>query len=246
MLYIVTEDSNSARTFWSKAAETYRKAGTYTLVPLLSGGGNTTLKGQITNVFKVIKPGDSLFVVFDNIDKVHNFDKHDLIKMTSKRCINKNIKFTYTTYYCFEEIYLSYRSLLPMVNDKYNEVLKFVADCINSGKEYFDKLNPDSRILDFLDSIKHPFVNKEHFADDLLTFATQTTKGSGWFRIHKSANAFDTSGRCWLYGCEEVSDRLGQQERANVCDNKCKFDCKNCNTKDKLEHLNNNSLLANW
>lgn len=35
MLYIITEDSNSAREFWDKAASVYRGAGAYTMVPLL-------------------------------------------------------------------------------------------------------------------------------------------------------------------------------------------------------------------
>ena len=59
MLYIITEDSNSAREFWDKAASVYRGAGAYTMVPLLKGGGNTTLKAQIDEAFKFMESGNS-------------------------------------------------------------------------------------------------------------------------------------------------------------------------------------------
>lgn len=91
MLYIITEDENSARDFWNYAASVYRSHGTYTLVPLITNGGNTTLKAQVDKLFQTIKTGDELFLVIDNIAKVHNFWAYDFINKTSVRCERKGL-----------------------------------------------------------------------------------------------------------------------------------------------------------
>ena len=53
VLYIITEDSNSARVFWDLVIKEYISSDNYVLVPLLKKqngtrvGGNTTLGNEI-------------------------------------------------------------------------------------------------------------------------------------------------------------------------------------------------------
>lgn len=142
MLYIITEDSNSARDFWEYAVGVYRNKGTYTMVPLSGGtGGNTTLKEQISKTFSIIKPNDELFLVLDNIGNTKRFNSYDIINNTAFRCQKLGIRFTYTKYYCFEELYLSYSEVLKLTGSKYIDTLRYVHKCINNGIEYFEPCN---------------------------------------------------------------------------------------------------------
>lgn len=107
MVYIITEDSNSARDFWRIAADTFIGMGNYSLEPLpADGGGNTTLQMQVTNVFGKIQANDILFIAFDNIGNTKNFVTSDFLNKTIARCVKKGVCFKFTTYYCFEELYL--------------------------------------------------------------------------------------------------------------------------------------------
>ena len=80
MLYIITEDSNSARYFWECVAKTFRKSTEYIMVPLPKDaqgnnvGGNSTLNAQVSNIFKELKSGISLKrtpIVLDALTYVH-------------------------------------------------------------------------------------------------------------------------------------------------------------------------------
>jgi len=94
MLYIVTEDQNSARDFWSAVASIYLNPGEYKIEPLPNGqGGNTTLKKQVKAVMNKAKSGDRLFVAFDNIGNTHYFNPADFIYNTYIQCTHKGITF---------------------------------------------------------------------------------------------------------------------------------------------------------
>ena len=67
-MYIITEDSNSARDFWQCVAQTFRSVDSFLLVsfPIGSDGqtasGNTTLKAQVLSIFPKLQAGDKVFV----------------------------------------------------------------------------------------------------------------------------------------------------------------------------------------
>ena len=71
MLYIITEDSNSARDFWQCVAQTFRSVDSFLLVsfPIGSDGqtasGNTTLKAQVLGIFPKLQAGDKVFVAVE-------------------------------------------------------------------------------------------------------------------------------------------------------------------------------------
>ena len=72
-MYIITEDSNSARDFWQCVAQTFRSVDSFLLVsfPIGSDGqtasGNTTLKAQVLSIFPKLQAGDKVFVTEDDL-----------------------------------------------------------------------------------------------------------------------------------------------------------------------------------
>lgn len=51
---------------------------------------------------------------------------------------------------------------------------------------------------------------------------------------------------CWVEDCIAIQGDMSPKEKESVCGGKCTFHCKDCKTKDKMQHLNSNSILANW
>ncbi len=152
MLYIITEDSNSARVFWEIVVNEFRGKNNYILVPLFKGkdskdsGGNTTLKSQVTQLIDSLNTYDELLVVFDNINNSRNFNKVRFIKWALNICKIYNINIRFTDYYCFEEVYLSYSELIDMyMKCNYKKIvldtLKFVNASITNYKDYYDRNN---------------------------------------------------------------------------------------------------------
>lgn len=252
MLYIITEDSNSARVFWDCAADKFKGKENYELVPLPVGsdgkptGGNTTLESQVNQAIPKLKPGDELLVVFDYIGNTKNFIPGDFIKNTIKKCSKFGASFSFTNYYCFEEIYLSYSELNRLYKNRDGkkfiaDAMDFVKTCIENKKDYFDKTNDNIQKF-IVDYEKDSGLNREHFANALLTAATQALNGR--FKIIKSGDCFHNQGACWLMDCGEVQKKMSNEhEVQNICGNKCGYTCKGRCTEDKLLDLSENSNL---
>lgn len=87
-MYIITEDSNSARDFWQCVAQTFRSVDSFLLVsfPIGSDGqtasGNTTLKAQVLSIFPKLQAGDKVFVA---VDCVANNTKGEVVELTEKQ-----------------------------------------------------------------------------------------------------------------------------------------------------------------
>lgn len=253
MLYIVTEDRNSARDFWECVATTFKETNEFILVPLpidaktnTVNGGNTTLKTQVSNIFPKMKKGDTLFVAFDVIGKTTDFNPVDFINKTRSRCIKNGINFRYTTYYCFEEILLSYDELLEMYKKGFAagnyvlDALQYVNDCINNHIDYF---NNDSRIQNFIANRNEAGHNREHFTNQLLIKATEALKGH--FKMSKRTGAMRGTGECWITDCGVVQKNWVPEQVQRVCNESCLYCCKNQSGREKLMDLNNRSLFRN-
>lgn len=245
MLYIITEDSTSARDFWECVAETFRGPQNYVLVqPLNQTSGNTTLNAQVSNLFPKLKAGDTLLVAFDNIGATKGFNSINFIRKVGQRCAKHSINFRFTSYYCFEELYLSYMELFNMISPNTNPItlnaLKYVNKCIGNSIDYF---STNSAIQDFINKHHGAGKNREHFANALLTEVAKTIKGH--FMITKAKGAFDGSAECWLRKCNDIQSKMNQKQAENICGKYCKYCCKNMNTRDKLMDLNNKSLCRN-
>lgn len=254
MLYIITEDSNSARDFWKCVAKTFRAANTYTLVPLIKNkngkpsAGNTTLNTQVLSILPNLQSGDTLFIAFDNIAATKGFNPYNFINKVHSICNGLGINVKFTSYYCFEELYLSYEEVFNMYSSlsKHNkiilEALKYVYNSINSNHDYYDK---SKCIQDFINIHSEAGRNREHFANALLLSVTQALNGTGHFVITKSSGAFDKQAECWLKDCNTIQSNMPPQQIKNVCNCMCNYCCKYKTVKERLIDLDIRSLCRN-
>lgn len=249
MFYIITEDRNSARQFWECVAETFLTQDKFELVELLKGSdgqyvaGNRTLVNQIHRLFPRLKAGDTLFVAFDNIlDNSDVFDVAGFIENTAELCTAADVKFAFSTYYCFEEVYLSYDELVEMYGKGKNDgkmlaILKYVNQCIKSHIDYFEINNENIKYL--IDKYQGAGKNREHFANVLLSEITTAIKPSG-FKIIKREKAL---GRCWIKDCAVIQEELDNRAVNHICNTQCKYICKNQRAMDKFIDLKNKSYM---
>lgn len=253
MLYIITEDSNSARVFWDTVAGVFKGKDNYRMVPFLNGkngkpsSGNSTLVSQLKNLILTINSEDTILLVFDNISKLGNIPIATFLNFVTNISNKYNVKIKVTSYYCFEELYLSYEELIKL-NHNNKEVivraLKFVRDSLINGVDYYDTKYQE--IVDFINFYKKDSgKNREHFANALLIASTHNINGD--FRIIKSGDSFKKQGRCWIKDCKDIMQDIkldyGDKAVNNKCGIKCTFKCKNSCTLDKLLDLNNRSRL---
>lgn len=252
MIYFMAEDSNSAHTFWIHVLETFADA--YTEVNTDAQGkkvyGNSSLESRVNHALARTRPGDSLFIAFDNIgsplapDGYAAFDSGDFILNTEEKCRQKQVRLYITNYYCFEEVFISYEELesicLKDGDAKLAATVGYVREQINRGSDYFDKNNP--HIAYIMSIAKDAGTNKEHFADALLYQATRSIE-HGYFAIGKEQDGF---GRCWITACEEIRHRKQSQRARSALTyfcNHCAYTAKNADTKQKLLDIENRSVL---
>lgn len=257
MLYIITEDSNSARVFWDNVANAFRGDANYKLMPFLLGksgkraSGNTTLWDQLEYFVNNNNDKDAeLLIVFDNISGSPNFNSILFIRDAISLCSKHNIRVKIPTYYCFEEVFLSYRELQRMLltNNKnipkeVIDVLEYVQNKLMHGEDYFGSNNIISAYIDYMNKRGVIIKNRERFANILLTEVTNRI-GYGWFRIIKSGNAFDTVAKCWLKDCRDIGSSIEEKIKNNICNNKCNYICKGMSTRDKIIDLDNKSMTS--
>ena len=163
MIYIITEDSCSGYEFWELVCNTFLEEGCF---ELLSGKGNLSLRREFDNVFeKCIDSQDSIILIFDNIANTSKFNPGNLIAECKQKCLDKNILFLYSDFYCFESIFLSYEEILNMTFDCKNAIvkdtIKYVNESINKGTGYWD--STDDRVDYFLNDSGIEAKNREHF-----------------------------------------------------------------------------------
>ena len=260
MIYVVTEDTNSARDFWKIVFHTFLDASQFQFVPLLLNtigipvGGNTMLETMVNIALNQASSGDCLFVAFDNIgspyrlnkktNKRVNFDSGDFLISTNQKCINMGVEFYFTSYYCFEELYLSYSELYRLYKEDGKdiillEVLDYVKNHILNGTEYYDRNNFNVQTL--IDIKSDAGKNKEHFADALLMQITRRIQ-HGKFEIRKQGNSGIT--KCWTMECEYLHNHVQDLKQEGYICNNCKYKMKEQSSREKLVDLSNNSLKS--
>lgn len=248
VIYAITEDMNSCRDFWKTVlVESGLKFKLVDLPTDKNGnycGGNTTLLNQAVEAVSKMHKGDTLFVAFDNVELEGKFSSYDFLEAVQEMCAQQGIKFMYTPYYCFEELYLSYKGLVELYENQSTkdidilETLQYVNKNLSTkdvrNRDYFNL--EDKRIQRLVSIEPGAGKNREHFANVLLS--TVTAKIKGHFRINKRKNGL---GECWLDSC---SDIVGRGSNVSYNCNTCKYCCKGRNTKEKLLDLRHRSLLA--
>ena len=159
--------------------------------------------------------------------------------------MKKGAEFVATSYWCFEDLYLSYDEVLamylknPVAENVVSAALQYVHDNLQNGTDYFDT---SREIQNFIDLHNSAGKNREHFANELLMEVTRALKGNGHFAITKSVGAFRKSAECWLRDCSDIKEKMAQQQVINICDKKCEYCCKDKGTVDKLIDLDTRSI----
>lgn len=260
MLYVITEDTNSGRDFWNKVFNIFLGKDNYEMVQFIQDkngkpiSGNMALNRLVDKALLKAKAGDSIFIAFDNIGsskrvntktaKDYGFDSGDFINITLQKCSISKVNLYISSYYCFEEIYLSYEGLYELCkidgkDQQLTSVVKFVKDSILNGTEYYDRNNKNIQYV--ISKRQDAAHNKEHFADALLFQSTYGIK-NGYFVISKSTNK-NCILKCWTETCSVLRNK-NLKNIQHFCSN-CKFCMRDKSDIEKLIDLNNRSLIDN-
>lgn len=282
MLIVVAEDTGSARTFWLNVLDNTIGNNNYIVsdryiktngevVDEITGGKNT-LEPKINYIFdnENLNKDDTLFIIFDNIGKDFSIEEtsYDFIDRIYNYCNENNMNLITTSYYCFEEIYLSYTDVLnryKSLNKEDNDVIKalnYIYRCINSNIDYFSDM--DNIIIKnaikklYKKPINRKELTREQFAAKLLGFITNHFPYK--FHITKNSEGFE----CYLISCDTIKEQFVQtniqRNKDNnkeinidaiknsiqrICDNSCTYCCKNKEVITKIDNVFNNSILKN-
>lgn len=196
---------------------------------LVAAGGKENIDKEFLKLKKEFCQGDIFILFFDNIEMIGGKLTVDLLSSIEVQCKNLGVFFRYTTYYCFEELFLSYTNLLPMLNVDIaikNEISN-IQHKLLSGVNYF-RDDISFWINYFGKHRKGVLKTREKLSFGICNLILNTINGS--FYLQK-----DKIGSCWVTDCKDST------LHKNVCVN-CKYKLKNCSFRCKLEDLDNNSV----
>lgn len=195
---------------------------------LKAADGKDNIEVEFFKMKKKFNCGDIFILFFDNVEKIRNRLVVDMLSDMEEQCNYLSVGFRYTTYYCFEELFLSYINLLPMLNVEENvreEIMK-VQNEILAGVNYFRE-----DISFWRKYFKHRegfLRTRESLSAGICNDILGRIKGA--FYLQKSK-----IGSCWISDCKNT------ELHKNVC-NQCVYKLKGCTFRDKLEDLDRNSV----
>ena len=192
---------------------------------LVSANGNRNIKNTFSSIN--FYEGDTFILIFDCVETIDNIPVVSILRDLLIMCSRKKVYFRYSTWYCFEELFLSYSGLLDLVKDssvKYN--LELLQNNILSGVNYFES---DLSFWKYYitDSVGS-FKNRVKLSSAICNKILHNVIGD--FKLTKSS-----IGSCWISSCRDSS------LSSFIC-NKCNFCCKDCSFELKLNSLHNNSI----
>ena len=187
-------------------------------------GGNINIDGNLNIIYNSCKIGDRIVLFFVKIESINGVSIKDIISNYKNIFNSKGVLFRYTTYYCYEELYLSYPKLLDMINVKYKDLISKIQVELLSNRNYLDSISIDNIIELFKSDISN--LTREELSSAILSMITQGISGN--FNILKKY-----IGDCWINDCKDTS------LNTNVCD-RCTLDLRTF--KDKLEDLDSTSV----
>jgi hypothetical protein len=162
---------------------------------IYSTSGLYGFKSTFKVVRDVISSGDTLLIAMDNIQSPMTYA---ILKEFGIISLLKGCEMHHTSYYCFEEYFISFSDVALWGNCTNAAVLKIRSIILNSiykGESYYS-------LSEFINAIssagsKFNFItdNRERFASQLLSYLT--TYSGKCFRIIKKE-----FGKCWLSDCE--------------------------------------------
>lgn len=152
---------------------------------VLCADGNKHLENKYREIRDSLKSGDRLILFFDNVEKIDGKLVIDLLLDIKTFCQEKGVVFRYTTYYCFEELFLSYRGLFSIIDIRDNDLknsLSSLQTSIISGDNYFNK--DLSFWYNYLKDNKGAFKTREKLSSAILFKLLSSAKGA--FKITKA------------------------------------------------------------
>lgn len=220
MIYIVSEGSpNGAESMFIKNLLYIYNVKDYSLH---FSSGNRRLNSVLTDVSNMVSHTDKVILFVDNVSRI---GKHTL-RLFLRKWISIfegiDVAFYHTTYYCFEEIFLSYQYLSVMCNTEYKDICDNLSNSLMNNVDY----TTDKELTTAIRHIVGECRTREHISSALLSIITRGILGK--FHINKG-----TLGECWFGKCD--SCRL--QER-------CRYRCKLLSSVDKFEHFECATILA--
>lgn len=232
MLYIVTEDEGSGFQFWKSVADN-----------LLINQRNITLttsKG-VANIPRILKRlnlklGDTLLLAVDAVYDNSSASIKDIFELALLICHRAQARLIRTTYYCFEEVFLSYNKIEFMCKgqaaDRDRKLIVTVRNSIYNQVNYAQSEALNDSLLPT--SIKKT-GSREKLAKALLSYIT--FKMAGMFKVVSG-----TLGRCWIDSCNDLRQHKSKILTPQYC-SKCSYACKEGTAISKLEHLDENTLF---
>ena len=244
MYYIICEGAvGKAEYVFNKAIiDLYGRDKKYKLIS--AGGYDNIFKIETDLADNYLRYRDTLILLFDNVgedmDCGHNMGIAEMLEYICEDCDTIGVTLKYTTYYCFEELLLSYTRLPNMLVNVNNRIVQsfkdfqqFLLSCSSSEYiyevTYSDRFAPLLEFQGYGDAVKLN-RSREEISSKLLQCIT--LKLLNTWRVNKSM-----IGKCWVSDC----DSNGFMKY--LCD-KCKYDLKGCSFKEKLSDLDANSVSS--
>lgn len=230
MIYIITEFDGASLAFWEAVN-----------LNLLDNGAKTLASNGLHNMINVVnrlglKAGDTLLLAIDKANSNRTVTREAVLEATFQLCKSKRARLLATTYYCFEEIFLSYKYLVPLMNKPSTDYKVMLAEVV----QHYIRMDTDYSLVkngvlgDFL-SKRPELCTREQAAKEILRYLSITIVG-----------LFETIpkriGICWIGDCNKL--RIENYKYLTpVCCSKCNYECKMTTATDKLKHLDENTLF---
>ena len=229
------EKGKAEYTFIKNVINEFHNQETYEL--LAAGGSNHIQEDVDWLINNTLRAGDVFILFFDNVEDINGVVVADLLDDWRISCDERGVTFRHTTYYCFEELFLSYIGLVDMLSLKYvgcKKELHNLQMLLLSGQNYWEESDL-SFWVNMFPNLKSA-TTREQFSARLLTLLTNNMRGN--FRITKAV-----VGLCWIKDCSNLQSvsQISKRVSSDRCAS-CKYDCKNCTFRKKLRVLDANSV----
>lgn len=233
--YILVEDEKSGKSFYNEILSVLGVEERYIVK---SSNGKDKYFKALTEIEKLVKEGDMLYLVFDNVCLDKCFSPTLIVNFAMQFCLRKRVNLRLSAYYCFEELFLSYKYLSKMVSESRKgykckkelvKLLDGVRDCILMNEDPFIKFGDRRNILNVN---QRETSTREKFAKSLLHTAYRLIEGD--FEVSDGS-----IGACWFSDCENVN----MDNKKYRCPY-CRYRAKKKTALEKLHHFEDNSISA--
>lgn len=206
---------------------------------IASSYGNVGLIREFkTKIVPLFQAGDVFALFFDSVESIHGIPTEDLLDEINNICESHKVKFFHTSYYCVEEIFLSYSVFLAMTIQKltqvddaeYGHMLQFVYKHINSEADYY-------RLADNCIPLKQFILERKLYTREQCSKALCYSIAPKLGRLYGITKAY--LGDCWIKDCSSIRATRKGSIRCSDCSYVDKYEL----FYDKFKYMQTNSVL---